>query len=290
MLLGAVRFFLDHGADATLLNLYPRSFGQYPGIDAYPRFREFVLTSREPIIEILRSRSVQSNVVRRCAVLVLGLLRISQILEAQPFANIEIGASLGLTLLWRHFSYDYGDGLQLSPKDSAGLIRSRLTGPAPFGDSAAPETISDTGIELFPVNLDDAESIAWLEALIWPEHDDNRTLWRLAVSLARRNPPRVVGGDANEVLPQLIAELLPGIPVCIYHSHTLNQFGTDAKARFQRLLRDESGNRRLFRISFESDGGHSALRLFEYLSGDCRGESHLADCEPHARWIRWHGR
>jgi hypothetical protein len=150
-----------------------------------------------------------------------------------------------------------------------------------------PDVVSNTGIELSPVQMDDPESIAWLEALIWREHQDNRDLWRAAVPVALQDPPRVLAGDALELLPGVIEEVATGMAVSIYHSHTLNQFSDEAKAALEDILCNMSSDRRIYRIAFEGEGAHSVLRVFRYSGGRCMGEFHLANCEAHGRWIDW---
>ena len=233
---------------------------------------------------------MQSNVVRRASVLLLGLYSVSEAVGGAPFVNIEIGASLGLTLLWEQFFYDYGEGRSLGDPKSPVRLRSALEGRPTFLTEAEwPRVTENVGIEIEPVDLDDPDSIAWLNALIWPEHRDNRALSETAVRLARQAPPCVIAGDALEVLPGMIAGLPDSRPVSIYHSHTLNQFSAGARVQLDELLRQASTSRRVFRLSFEHIGKHSVLSLIRYSGGRTRTPANLADCEPHGRWIRWTG-
>ena len=289
LLFGAVRLLLDRGDDDALLALYPDGPGAQVTAGAYDAFRCFVLANRDPIVEIVSTRSVQSNGVRRAAVLLLGLHAVSEAVGA-PFVNVEIGASAGLTLLWERFQYDYGEGRALGDLSSTVKLRSALEGQLHFlKKSTWPKVTENIGIEIDPVDLDDPGSTAWLNALIWPEHLDNRELSEAAVQIARHDPPRVIAGDALEVLPGLIAGLPDSRPVSIYHSHTLNQFSTADREKLDELLREASASRQVLRLSFENVGEHSALSLVEYRDGRSRPGRHLADCEPHGRWIRWTG-
>ena len=288
MLFGAVRCLLDKGAAPELLALYPHTAGVGSGgSDACPAFKQFVLENREAIVAILRTRSVQTNVVRRAAVLLQGLLRVAEKTGGRPIAHVEVGSSFGMTLLWQQFSYDYGNGLRYGPPDSPVRINSRMDGKSAAGGAAPmPPVVSNVGIEVEPVGPDDADGIAWLGALIWPEHNDNRDLWRAALPLALETPPRIVEGDVLEALPEVVGAQPAELPVTVYHSHTLNQFSREAKDRFEELLLGLSGRRQLFRISFEGAGKQSELRLFEYAGGRRVSDEHLADCEAHGRWIR----
>jgi hypothetical protein len=292
MLFGAVMLLLDRGASPELLACYPTTPEAPVGSRSYSLFRQFVLDNRREIAAVLERRSVQSNVVRRAAVLLLGLMKVSQINGRVPFANIEIGASFGMTLLWQKFSYEYGPGPMLGNLGSQVHIRTKLTGKSPFAVSPTmPQVVSNTGIEIAPVEVDDPESLAWLEALIWPDHQDNRDLWRAAASVALQDPPRVLAGDAVELLPGMIDAVEAGMPVSVYHSHTLNQFSLAAKTALEEMLCRMSVRRPISRISFEAEAGgaRSFLHVFSYSGGQCTGDLYLADCEPHGRWIEWRG-
>ncbi len=48
-----------------------------------------------------------------------------------------------------------------------------------------PRPTNPAGIDLNPLNLNDEGDVAWLDALIWPEHADRRARLRSAVEVAR---------------------------------------------------------------------------------------------------------
>jgi hypothetical protein len=74
------------------------------------------------------------------------------------------------------------------------------------------------GIDLNPLSVGDADAMAWLEGLVWPEQDVRRERLRHAVEVARVEPPRIVAGDLLEELPALVAEAAAHGTVLVFHS------------------------------------------------------------------------
>ncbi len=289
LLFASVRFLLDKGADPDLLATYPTVFGT----EIYPRsfelFRGFVLDNRAEIERLVSTRRLQSNVVRRCGVLLLGLVVITDRLGERPFTNIEIGASAGLTLLWYKYKYQFEAGNLFGDLDSNVLIVPELRGrPQNIPGKLELRVANNLGIELDPVDLDDEEAMNWLRALIFPEHTDNRQQFSAAVEIAQKSPPKIIAGNALELLPEMLSQLPDDQPANIYHSHTLNQFSSEARRQLDSLLREASSERPITRLAFESTpNGHSDLQLITYENGKQSYPELLANCEPHGRWIDW---
>ena len=78
-----------------------------PPTDAFPAFRQFCLGHADLIVEIIGTRSVNTNEVGRCAVLRLGYAEIAQMFPGVAFTLVEIGASAGLNLFWDNYRYEY---------------------------------------------------------------------------------------------------------------------------------------------------------------------------------------
>ncbi|MDG0866228.1 DUF2332 domain-containing protein [Candidatus Lucifugimonas marina] len=291
LLFASIRFLLDRGANPDLLARYPVRFDTDIDPAVFDHFREFVFDHREQVEELLFTKPVQSNVVRRSAVLLTGLMRISSEVEHRPFVNIEIGASAGLTLLWEQYSYRYGDGPVVGNVKSDVEIETELRGSNPFDYSLdMPSVIDNLGIELDPISDADGSAMDWLRALIFPEHEDNRVLFDSTTKILKNSTPRLIHGDALVILPEMLADLPTDQPANIYHSHTLNQFSPEMRKRLDLLLRDASKGRLITRLGFEATPqGYSDLRLIKYENGVQNQDVVLANCEAHGRWIDWVG-
>ncbi|GAA1304153.1 hypothetical protein GCM10009658_62120 [Planotetraspora silvatica] len=94
---------------------------------------------------------------------------------------------------------------------------SRTNGKVPVPDRV-PEVVWRAGVDLNPLDVRDAEAMRWLECLVWPGQDERVARLRQAVRMAAEDPPRLVGGDLNEVLPGLVAQAPRDATVVVFHS------------------------------------------------------------------------
>ena len=261
--------------------------------DPYPAFRGFCLERRERIEEIISVRAVQTNVIRRSALLLPAFARAigrsARRTVSLPVSLIEIGASAGLNLYWDRYGYDYGGrarwGDSTSPVQLTTAVQGEVVPPVP---DAIVNIERRVGLDLEPVFLDSEESVSWLRALIWPERRDEAELLRRAMELVRADPPQLLSGDALDLLPEVLDAVPPESTPCIFHSHTLNQFPTEARERFAGLVREFGEGRDLHLISLESrrSQDNSELDLTSYRGGVETWE-HLATCDSHGYRIRW---
>jgi hypothetical protein len=298
MLFAAVRYLLlkraDEGHPHRLADLYPQ-----PGSPAYPEspvlyplFRAFCLEHIHEIRYLLQTRRVQTNEVRRSACLMPAFALVRQRVGNKPVAMIELGASAGLNLLWDHYGYTYRHqsrdiraGESASPVQLFSEVRGDTRPPIP---AELPQAASKTGIDPHPIDLNDADAVRWLHALIWPEHHDRETLLNDAVAVARSHAPEVRRGSALDLLPELIEGLPDNVVPVLYHSFTLNQFTQIMRDQLNDMLVEMARYRDLYRASMEwerqQDG--AMLRLITYHRSRMQAET-LARCEPHGRWLQW---
>ena len=285
----AGHFVLARTPDATLAEFYPSltAAARPPG-DAYPALRTFCRDHAATIRSLLESRRVQTNEVGRCAYLFPAFRLVAGLAGDRPLALIEIGASAGLNLLWHRYAYLYDETAVYGAGESPVRIRCQLRGaPRPPLLGMLPALATSIGVDLHPVDAGDDDSVRWLEALVWPEARERVERLRAAIALARREPPRLVPGDAAVVLPAILDAIPRDVPVCVFHTHTVNQFSPDARARFTALLAHLASTRALFRLSAESlDGAIPQLTLTTWPRGHA-DERVLARCDYHGRWLEW---
>ncbi len=194
----------------------------------YAEFREWFTASFEAVAAELPHRMTQTNEPRRCAALLpaLGLL-------PGPLALLEVGASAGLCLYPDRYSYRYSDAQHLDPDDgpSAVVLESEVSGRVPI-PARPPEIVWRAGIDLFPLDVCTPRDMLWLETLIWPEQEERRSRLRAAVDIAKRDPPRVVRGDARGALAALAAEAPDGATLVIVSSGVLVYLTADERRAF----------------------------------------------------------
>jgi hypothetical protein len=245
------------------------------GIPAdFASFKAAVLAHRDAVAEILETRRTQTNEPGRCAPLLPLLAALPQ-----PLALLEVGASAGLCLLPDRYSYDYA-GHRVGA--AAVVFPCRPEGAVPL-PAELPEVAWRAGIDLAPVDVADADAVAWLEALVWPEETDRLERLRAAVAIARRDPPRIVAGDLVEELPGLAAEAPRDATLVVFHTAVLAYLTLDRREELGR----RAGAAGATWIACEAPGVLPALgtagRGF-VLGVDGR---RVATCDSHGRWLRW---
>ncbi|MGI8586257.1 MAG: DUF2332 domain-containing protein [Chloroflexia bacterium] len=289
LFMGAVHYLLLQGARHPLIAFYPSlTPSPLPPADAYRVFRDFCFAHVPAITRLIQTRRVQTNEVRRCAMLLPAFGIVGERAGGRQLAVVEIGASAGLNLLWDRLGYDYGRGRRYGDPGAAVQLTCELRGDLqpPFPD-VFPPVASRLGIDLHPVDVRDPDATAWLRALIWPEHSARVELLERALAVVRRDPPEIRAGDALDLLPGIMDSVPEGALLSIFHSFTVNQFSDEGRSRLAAILADYGSKRDLCCISIE---GHRItypqLRLLSY-AGGVETERLLATCSGHGRWMEW---
>jgi hypothetical protein len=202
-------------------------------VSDYPEFRRWLTASWDRVREIALNHATQTNEAARCAVLLPLLAALPG-----PLALVEVGASAGLCLYPDRYSYRYGE-TELHPESgpSTVLLSPKIAGPVPVPERM-PRIAWRVGLDLNPLDVSSDEDVAWLEALVWPEHDDRRTRLRAAIEIVRQDPPRIVRTDALSGLRALVAEAPADATVVVYHSAVLAYFAEKDRAAFADLVRE----------------------------------------------------
>jgi hypothetical protein len=267
---------------------YPTLSGTpIPDADPYPIFRAFCLAHTDAIVELLRTRRVQTNEVRRCALLLPAFGLVAAQAQARPLTLIELGPSAGLNLLWDRYGYDYGLGWIVGDPTASLQLTCELRGAhQPPIPRRLPQVASRCGIDLYPVDLHDQQAIDWLRALIWPEQLERLARLERAIAVARSDPPVIHAGDALNRLPTLLATVPERTVACVFHSFVINQFTDEGRARLRQILEQYGAQRDLFCIGILGISSYPELSLLSFVGG-VQTERVLATCSGHADWLAW---
>jgi hypothetical protein len=295
LFLAAVHYLLLKDSTHSLAAYYPdliahprgKSDREAAGADSFPHFRAFCLEHADAIRALLETRLVQTNEVRRCACLLPAFALVARQTPGRDLALVEVGASAGLNLLWNRYHYDYGQGGQWGDARSPVRLACELRGAGrPPLPRPIPAIAYRIGLDLHPVDVRDADEALWLRALIWPEQTDRIALLEGAIAVARRDPPPLLAGDANDLLDGALARVPPNATVCVYHSFVLNQFSPAARDRFHALIADHGRRRDIQLIAIEWQEAFASITLTSFRSG-ARAEQRLANCDAHGGWLEW---
>ncbi|MEV4661375.1 DUF2332 domain-containing protein [Micromonospora echinofusca] len=249
-------------------------------VDDPAAFRHFALANWPAIEAELRTRATQTNEPGRCAVLLPVLAALPQ-----PLALLEVGASAGLCLYPDRYAYRYGDHALGTGDPVLDCAATGLTPP-----ERLPEVVWRAGLDLNPLRVSDPADVAWLDALIWPEHTHRRARLRAATAVAAAEPPLLARGDLVDDLPALAARAPAGATLVVFHTSVLYQVPAPRRAAFTDVVRRLPGHW----ISNESPDvvPHDALpeppdeALHNVLALDGRP---LAWTRPHGQAMSWFG-
>ncbi len=278
---GAVHALLLAGVEHPLADYYPslRGDGALPPAGAGRALLSFARRYESAIVDIVSTRLVQTNQVRRAVGLRLALAAIACSVGSQPAHLLEVGSSAGLLL--RHASYGYRlGGRQFGDRNSPVQLVTEWRSAQPPPDlDAIPVIASTSGVDLHPLDASVDADRRWLEALIWPEDRDKAALLHDALVLAASVPVSVVGGDAEDACPAWSARIPAGEPRIVFHCATRMHVPADGRAAFDRAIDAIASGGPLYRIAIEGDGiqitepGGTAARRFDV-------DGHLAWATP----------
>lgn len=254
--LGAIHWLLLGGAEHPLAEFYPSLVGQNarPPQDAGPELLSFARLHEAQLVDIVSTRLVQTNHVRRAVGLRLALASVAASIGDAPVHLLEIGSSAGLLMRQSHYGYHLGRrrfGARSSPVQLVSEWRSEQ--PVPDLD-AVPVMNTTCGIDLHPIDPANEADRRWLEALIWPEDRDKAAQLRQALSLAATVPVQVLAGDAADLCPVWSATIPRGEARVVFHCATRMHVPTHQLERFDQAIETIAEDGPLYHVAIEGEG------------------------------------
>jgi hypothetical protein len=201
-------------------------------VDDPAAFHDYAVANWPAIEAEMRTRAVQTNEAGRCAVLLPVLAALPQ-----PLALLEVGASAGLCLYPDRYAYRYGDKVVGS---GVPVLECAATGMAP--PAGVPDVVWRAGLDLNPLDVTDPADVAWLDALIWPEHSHRRARLRAAAAVAAAEPPLLVRGDLVDDLPALAARAPAAATLVVFHTSVMFYVPAARRETFVDVVRGLPGH------------------------------------------------
>jgi hypothetical protein len=306
LLLAAVQRALQAVPFHELANYYPSLGGSY-GVDAgtWPLFRAFVLERTDAIRSVIATHTVQTNEVRRAALLypAVGLVA-----GRGPIGLLEVGCSAGLLLGLDRYSYHYqteqAGQLVSGPARAAVGLHCALSLAAGASVPALPKKLTvgaRVGLDRAPVDLADEDQYAWLEACIWADQPDRLRLFSAAAKAQHATPPELIAGDAIDDLAAAAARIPAELPLVVLTSLAVLYLSAERQQAFIAALGELATHRPVHWVShedFSSALGHvlpdrdDLRRAKGQQSFGIVGIVHWEDGRPVGRAVAktaWHG-
>jgi hypothetical protein len=274
--LAAIHYLLMDGRSPRLSRYYASLVDDpLPASEVDEPFTDFVLENQDDIVELANRRYTQTNECRRCVALLPGVM-------TSPFDRfhlVEIGTSAGINLALDRFSYDF-EGAQWGPASPVRL------GAGVRGDPPRLRPIDigrRVGIDIHLIDRSDPSDRQWLEALIWPEHEDRRERLRRALDLTAAMDLELVEGSVLDELAAVLDDLPSGEPAVVMNSFVLIQLDPEQREQVEEIVDDARQKRPVYRVSFEFiDKEDDWARLGV---GSGRELVDLGRAHPHGEWI-----
>lgn len=282
----------------------------YPNLTPTPRspsertlastFASFVTLHHERLVQLLSTRTTQTNEVGRCGSFLpaLGLLGD----EVGTLALLDVGTSGGLNLLLDRYAYRYRgpDGVERSVGGrSTVTITVDVTGDVPV-PATIPTIAARCGIDQRPIDVTDDGEAHWLEACVWPDQADRFHRLVAAIAIARATPPEILAGDAVASLRPAIERIGSRAHPVVTNSWVLNYLSSDARVAYLAELERIGAARDLSWIYAEApalvpelpnepdpkSAHRTVLSMVRWRDGT-RSVAHLATVHPHGFWMHW---
>jgi hypothetical protein len=281
------------------------------GGDLVADFRDFCLTQRTELLELIAVRSTQTNEVGRCTALLPGLAHIAAgYPDGQALHLLDLGTSAGLNLLFDSYRYTYrqrSDGSELEAGRAGSEVhleceaRTDLDRLPPL---ALPTIAGRTGIDANPIDPLSDDGAHWLLACLWPDNLPRFERFRGALSVAHDNPdpPAIHRGDIIDDLPAVAATIGGDEPLVVFHSWVAAYLTPERQGRLVEAVRALGGPRPIHHLYAESPAETPGLPTPEspspspvshlttalvHLPPHGAPAVRLADMHHHGNWLRW---
>lgn len=182
------------------------------------------------LVAVMTTKSTQTNEAARTGTTAAALAGFAD----EPVHLVELGASAGLCLLPDHYEHHFVDSGGRKTVIHAGSSPT-ITTIVEVGDLGQPVVPTDlsiasrVGFDLSPLDAASADDRSWLQACIWPEHDERRDRLVAALDVAADVRPEIRPADLSTDIDDILAGLPTDRPVVVVHSAVLNYLDPAAR-------------------------------------------------------------
>ncbi len=250
-----------------------------------------VLTAAEAQLDavrtFVRARPVQFTEPLRSSLVLAGLLIVARESE-RPLRLIEIGAGAGLLLAFDRYRHVFATGAW-GPEDASLTLRCPLV-LAPELLATEPQVVERLGIDLDPVDVREPAGVALLRAFAWSGPPEREQRLERACRIVAEDPPRLLKGDAVELLPEVLADSGTDVTTVVIECGTVNQL--DPLQRLRLMGRLAATGERIPLVLLSRPGGDPGPMSCRFVLSDAprrRTPRTYAHADILGERARWHG-
>jgi hypothetical protein len=260
LLLAAVQRVLQAEPFHELTNYYATLGGAYgPDEALWPMFRTFTLDRADRVRAFVTTRHVpRGNEVGRAALFYPAVALAARQAGGGPVGLLEVGSCAALLLGIDLYSYRYqseqAGQVAAGPGRAALGLHCALRLAAGQKGPTIPKRLqvaARVGLDHDPVDLDDEDEYAWLEACVWPDQPDRLRQLGAAATVRRKKPPVLVKGDPVADLAVAAGRVQEDLPVVVLTSDALRPFSAERVTSFRGALAQLAAARTTYWVSLE---------------------------------------
>jgi hypothetical protein len=261
LLLAAVQRVLQAEPFHELTNYYSTLGGSYgPDSGLWPMWRMFALDRADRVRAFVTTRRVpHGNVVGRAALFYPAVAFAARQAGGGQVGLLEVGSCAALLLGIDLYSYRYqseqAGQVAAGPGRAALGLHCALKLAAGQKGPTIPKRLqvaARVGLDHDPVDLDDEDEYAWLEACVWPDQPDRLRQLGAAAAVRRKKPPVLVKGDSVSDLAGAAERVPSELPVVVLTSDALRPYSAERVTAFRGALAELAAARPTFWVSLES--------------------------------------
>jgi hypothetical protein len=261
LLLAAVQRVLQTEPFHELTNYYPTLGGSYgPDAGLWPMFRTFALDRADRVRAFVTTRHVpHGNEVGRAALFYPAVAFAARLAGGASVGLLEVGSCAALLLGIDLYSYRYqseqAGQIAAGPGRAALGLHCALKLAAGQKGPSIPKRLqvaARVGLDHDPVDLDDEDEYAWLEACVWPDQPDRLRQLGAAATVRRKKPPILVKGDPVADLAGAAERIPAELPVVVLTSDALRRYSAERVTAFRGALAQLAASRPTYWVSLET--------------------------------------
>ena len=221
-----------------------------------------LLHQTDSVVAITGRWPLRSDESGRAVVLYPAVAEVARRAGANAIGLIDVGCSAGLNLSVDRVGISYGDGPSLGDPSSPVQLSASIVGKRPVPARAIPAVVARVGVDLDPVDVTDADQARWLRACLLPDQPERRARLDAEIALTATAAPRLLRGDAVEVLPDALAQVPADALPVVTTTWALSKFPLEARLRFLQRLDQAATDRPVAWVPVEGVGVAPAIPTF----------------------------
>jgi hypothetical protein len=216
----------------------------------------------DAVAAVVAHRKVPANLGGNHAVLYPAITEAARRVGVHAVGLIDVGCSAGFDLNVDRARVSYGNGQTLGDPLSPVQVSASVVGDRAVPTHPMPAVVARIGIDLEPVDTQDADEAQWLRACVPPDQPEGIARREGELKLAASAPPFLMQGDKLDLLPEALAQVPADALPVVTSTWALSNLSLEGRLRFLQSLDAAATNRPVAWVSVEGVGVAPAIPTF----------------------------